>query len=81
MLAFFFIKLNLDVLKENFPQLLRRVSVVAFAAKGWLWRQEFGVCVRFTPPGPELFACWQRRVGNSVSTSRSSCPTARSWSR
>jgi hypothetical protein len=33
-----------------------RAGIERAVAKGWLWRHESGVYVRFTPAGAELFA-------------------------
>jgi hypothetical protein len=32
-----------------------RVGIERAISKGWLWRHEFGVYVKFTPAGAELF--------------------------
>jgi hypothetical protein len=47
---------NAPFLKAGGTPVEYRAGIERAIAKGWLWRHESGVYVKFTPAGAELFA-------------------------
>jgi hypothetical protein len=49
-------RINLPFLREGGSPAEYHAGLACAVAKGWLWKQESGTYVKFTPAGTEIFA-------------------------